>query len=123
MYEITVEETFDAAHCINDYPGSCARLHGHTYRVCAAFQTDELDDKGMAIDFRHAKSVLRGVLEHFDHTYLNETDIFAGKPTTAESIAKTIYGMIKPKIDILVSVSVWETPTSCATYSEKKKMI
>ena len=61
MYEIAVEDTFDAAHCLRDYDGTCSRLHGHTYKVRAAFRFNALEDTGLAFDFKKAKVVLRGV--------------------------------------------------------------
>ena len=35
MYELKVEGAFEAAHQIKDYPGKCARLHGHNWVVQA----------------------------------------------------------------------------------------
>jgi 6-pyruvoyltetrahydropterin/6-carboxytetrahydropterin synthase len=116
MYEIAVEETFDAAHCLPDHEGHCRRLHGHTYRVLVRFRFGSLEQSGMAIDFRDAKSVLRAVLADFDHQYLNDLPAFADLTPTAENIATVIADQIMQKYRSLHSVSVWETPTSCATY-------
>ncbi len=33
MFEVSVEETFAAAHFLLAYGGSCERLHGHNYRM------------------------------------------------------------------------------------------
>jgi 6-pyruvoyltetrahydropterin/6-carboxytetrahydropterin synthase len=116
MYEITVEDTFDAAHCLPDHEGNCRRLHGHTYRVQARFRFGSIEESGMAIDFRKVKASLRAVLAHLDHQYINDLPAFAGRNPTAENVAKFIFDEISRKHTSLHSVSVWETSTSCATY-------
>lgn len=116
MYEISVEETFDAAHCLPDDDGNCRRLHGHTYRVQARFRFDSLEKSGVAIDFREAKAALRGILGELDHQYLNDLPVFSGMTPTAENVATVISDRISRQHPSLHSVSVWETPTSCATY-------
>lgn len=118
MYEIAIEDTFDAAHCLRDYEGTCSRLHGHTYRVRAAFRFDSLQDSGLAFDFRLAKEVLRNVLEYLDHKYINDLPEFSVQNPSAESIAKLIFDRVKQSVPQTYSMSVWETPTSCATYFE-----
>lgn len=118
MFEIAIEDTFDAAHCLRGYEGSCRRLHGHTYRVRAAFRFGSLDETGMALDFRRAKGVLREVLNYMDHQYINELPEFAIQNPTAELIARTVYDKLRDKDVPVHSVSVWETPNSCATYWE-----
>jgi 6-pyruvoyltetrahydropterin/6-carboxytetrahydropterin synthase len=32
-WKLVTEFTFDSAHFIKDYDGSCGRMHGHTYKV------------------------------------------------------------------------------------------
>ena len=119
MYEIAVEDTFDAAHCLRGYAGSCQRLHGHTYRVRASFRFTSLEESGMAIDFRSAKDVLRTVLDYMDHQYINELPEFLAQNPTAENIARFVFGRIKEHNAQVHSVSVWETAGSCATYCEE----
>lgn len=118
MYEIAIEDTFDAAHCLRDYEGTCSRLHGHTYKVRAAFRFDTLADSGLAFDFRQAKQVLRTVLDYLDHTYINELPEFSILNPSAEAVAKLIFDRLKESVPQVYTVGVWETPTSCATYSE-----
>ena len=118
MYEISVEETFDSAHCLTDYEGNCANLHGHTYRTQVRFRFAELGRSGMAIDFSVAKKTVRGVLGELDHRFINELEHFKEISPSAENIASFIYYRVKEQIPQVSSVSVWETPTSCATYYE-----
>lgn len=119
MYEISVEETFDSAHCLLDYEGACANLHGHTYRTIVRFSFAELGRSGMAIDFSHAKRVVRDVMSLLDHKYINELESFKDTSPSAENIAYYIFQRVKEQIPQVSSVSVWETPTNCATYYEE----
>lgn len=119
MYEICIEDTFDAAHCLRDYEGNCSRLHGHTYRVAACFRFASLQDSGMALDFRNAKALLRDNLKYMDHSYINELPEFSVRNPTAENLAKFIYDRLKAAQPNIYSVTVWETPTSRSTYFEE----
>ncbi|MCE5199114.1 MAG: 6-carboxytetrahydropterin synthase QueD [Armatimonadota bacterium] len=116
MYEIAIEDSFDAAHCLRNYQGNCQRLHGHTYKVVVRFHAGSLDDMGMAIDFRKAKSMLKSIIDYMDHRYINELPEFSIQNPTAENIAKFFFDRIASESEMVHSVSVWETPTSCATY-------
>lgn len=118
MFEIKVTSHFSSAHNLENYHGKCEKLHGHNWIVEAVFAYTVLDKDGMAIDFRHAKDSLKGVLEGLDHSYLNELKILKGMNPTSENIAKFIYGEIKEKNKNIKSVAVWENPSSCATYLE-----
>jgi 6-pyruvoyltetrahydropterin/6-carboxytetrahydropterin synthase len=120
MYEILVEEKFDAAHCLRGYPGNCEKLHGHTYRVQAYLRVLETDSIGMAIDFRSAKAALREILLVLDHSYLNELPEFSSSNPSAENLASFIYGKMQEKFaDFVHRVTVWETDSSAATYWEE----
>ena len=118
MYEIMIETTFDAAHCLPGYDGICRRLHGHTYKVQARFRAGSLMESGIALDFRTAKTLVSEATDYMDHQYINELPEFSVDTPTAENVAKFIYERVKPECSLLHSVSVWETPTSCATYYE-----
>ena len=63
MYEIAIEDTFDAAHCLRDYDGACSRLHGHTYHVRADFRFKTMGATGHTQEFPEDKTVLRSALE------------------------------------------------------------
>ena len=119
MYLIKVESSFSAAHNLNDYHGTCERLHGHNWRVEAVFAYRMLEKSGKAIDFTKAKAQLKAALADFDHAYLNKVKALKGVNPTSENIARFIYGRIKKLNHHIDSVSVWENEGSCATYSKK----
>ncbi len=121
MYEIFVEEKFDAAHCLRGYPGNCERLHGHTYRVQVVLRAKELGPIGVAVDFRSVRSKLRTILKGLDHTYINELPDFQETNPSAENLACYIYERMKEKFTSqLARVTVWETESAAASYWEEE---
>jgi 6-pyruvoyltetrahydropterin/6-carboxytetrahydropterin synthase len=118
MFEIMIETTFDAAHRLLNYEGVCERLHGHTYKVQVRFRSSVLQESGIALDFKIAKKMVNDVTDYFDHQYINELPEFSVDSPSAEIIAKCIYERVKRECSLIYNVSVWETPTSCATYYE-----
>jgi 6-pyruvoyltetrahydropterin/6-carboxytetrahydropterin synthase len=121
MFEVRVEKTIAAAHRLFDYNGPCEALHGHNYRIEVAYKGTELDRFGMLVDFTDIKRAFNAVLDTIDHAYLNELPAFEGVSPSAENIAAYIYRALKQTpFDraALDHVSVWETPTQVAKYSE-----
>ena len=122
MYEVSVDETFAAAHNLRNYHGKCEDLHGHNYRVRVVLAGKELDETGLLYDFVHLKGVIREVIGSLDHKYLNELVPFDTVNPSAENVAKYIYertsqGLRKsPNGAAISQVTVWETDTSAATY-------
>ena len=51
MYQISVEQHFDAAHALRGYQGKCETMHGHRFKVVVKIQASEVDDIGLAYDF------------------------------------------------------------------------
>jgi len=119
MYELQVEVSFDAAHCLRGYQGACARLHGHTYRVQVTLRGPDLAPSGMLVDFRDVKRALHEIAERYDHRFLNEVPPFTDVNPTAENLARHFYDELKRALGQAVSkVTVWESPSSCASYWE-----
>ncbi len=119
MYELTVESQFDSAHNLRCYEGPCEALHGHTYRVQVFYHGDQLDERGILVDFKRLKAALGEVVAYLDHRYLNELPEFQEQNPTAENISRIVFQKMRGLVDTgIVKVSVWETPTSCASYWE-----
>jgi 6-pyruvoyltetrahydropterin/6-carboxytetrahydropterin synthase len=121
MYQLFVEEHFDAAHYLPNYHGKCENLHGHRFKVIARLEAAGLDETGIAYDFAQLKQHLRDVLSRFDHTCLNEVTPLDRIGPSSENIAVTIYDALQPRFVQspveLVSIEVWESPTSGVAYS------
>lgn len=120
MYEVTVEQEFDAAHYLRGYAGKCEKLHGHRFRVVASVIAGHTDEVGMAYDFTRLKKQLADILGRFDHTCLNEVPPFDGLNPSSENLATVICQELEPLLKgsgVKVSkVQVWESPRTYVTY-------
>jgi len=121
MYEVTVEQEFDAAHYLRGYEGKCEKLHGHRFRVVASISASHTDEVGMAYDFTRLKKHLAAILGRLDHTCLNDVPPFDGINPSSENLATVIYQELEPMLKgtgVKVSrVQVWESPHTYVTYS------
>lgn len=116
-YLLSAEASFSAAHTL---PGveKCERFHGHNWRarltVCAG--VDELDEKGMAVDFRTIEDALRDAVADFDHAHLNELAPFREHAPSAERIAQVVCSRCAERLAQAAprtrvdAVEIWETP-------------
>jgi 6-pyruvoyltetrahydropterin/6-carboxytetrahydropterin synthase len=122
MFEVSVDETFAAAHNLRNYKGKCENLHGHNYKVRVTLAGPELTPVGLLYDFVHLKQVIQSVIRSLDHQYLNEMPPFDTLNPSAENIARHIHDEIAKQIREepngagVSSVTVWETEVSAATY-------
>ena len=121
MYQITVEDHFDAAHGLRGYKGKCETIHGHRFKVAVKITAFELDEIGMAYDFTMLKQKLGEILSRFDHTTLNDIPPFDEINPSSENIAVTVYNELKPKLAdtpaFLTSAEVWESPNQGVVYT------
>jgi len=121
MFEVSVDKTIACAHRLFGYDGPCEALHGHNYQIRVTYCGEELDQFGMLVDFVDIKRVFNVVLDSLDHKYLNDLPGFAGISPSAENIARYVYTQLKAakfERGKLKCVTVWETPTNIAVYSE-----
>ncbi|MDD5448601.1 MAG: 6-carboxytetrahydropterin synthase QueD [Actinomycetota bacterium] len=122
MYRVGVKAGFSAAHKIENHPGRCSKLHGHSWEVEVVFRAKEVGEEGMIVDFDLALKALGEVISPFDHAYLNEISPFDEMPPTAENIARYVYENIKRKLDgggisvDIDSARVWESSDSWASF-------
>ena len=136
-YMIGYQTTFSAAHFIPDHP-KCGKMHGHNYRVEVSLESSQLDKMGFVMDYADLKRYLGNVINPLDHTLLNDSLPSGALPPTAEHISQyiteSLIAMIRQptlmqlSLDwqnaaytvsaVLVSVKVWETDSSWASYSK-----
>jgi len=121
VYQISVEQHFDAAHALRGYRGKCEALHGHRFRVVAKIEAPGLDDIGLAYDFTELKAHLSEVISRFDHTNLNDIPPFDKLNPSSENIAANIYKELTSRLSgdkiALTAVEVWESPHTGVSYS------
>jgi 6-pyruvoyltetrahydropterin/6-carboxytetrahydropterin synthase len=122
MYEVSVDETFAAAHNLRGYKGKCENLHGHNYKVRVTLSGKEVDSVGLLYDFVHLKQVIQSVIRSLDHKYLNELPPFDVLNPSAENIARYIYEQAAKQLHQapngagVSSITVWESDVTAATY-------
>jgi 6-pyruvoyltetrahydropterin/6-carboxytetrahydropterin synthase len=132
MYSVTKKIEFCYGHRLLDYDGMCKHPHGHNAVAEIEIQADSLDARNMVADFGDIKRVVKGWVDReLDHRMiLRRDDPLAqclqslGEPVyllesnpTVERIARLVYDISREQGLPVVRVTVWETPTSWATYS------
>jgi len=122
LYEVTIKQSFSAAHTLKDIGSMCEKLHGHNFVVEVTVSSSQLTDAGILIDFKILREWTEELLRELDHRYLNEVDYFKNINPSAENIAKLIFDRIAEKakrhnLD-MSQVTVWESEDARASYSE-----
>eukprot|EP00475_Leptophrys_vorax_P033623 TRINITY_DN5312_c0_g1_i3.p1 TRINITY_DN5312_c0_g1~~TRINITY_DN5312_c0_g1_i3.p1 ORF type:complete len:135 (-),score=9.51 TRINITY_DN5312_c0_g1_i3:338-742(-) len=134
MFRVTQEIEFCYGHRLLNYDGKCKHLHGHNGKAVIVLEADDLDHRGMLVDFSDIKRHVAGWIDaNLDHRMiLNEADPVVpllkeqGEPMflisanpTAENIAKLIFDFAKSNRLPVREVSLWETFKSYASYSDR----
>jgi 6-pyruvoyltetrahydropterin/6-carboxytetrahydropterin synthase len=132
MYSVTKRIEFCYGHRLLDYDGMCKHPHGHNAVAEIEIRADSLDSRNMVADFGDIKRVVKGWVDReLDHRMILRRDdpLVAclqslGEPVyllesnpTVERIARLVYEISREQGLPVARVTVWETPTSWATYS------
>ncbi len=119
-YEVDIEREFSAAHNLKGYPGNCAEVHGHNWKVQVTVRVEELDSVGIGIDFRLLRQRLDGEVKKFDHKNLNLLDEFTELNPSSENLARLIFENLSESLNDqrvqVHRVRVCESPGSGASY-------
>jgi 6-pyruvoyltetrahydropterin/6-carboxytetrahydropterin synthase len=132
MYLVTKRIEFCYGHRQLDYDGICKHPHGHNAVAEIDVRTDQLDSRNMVADFSDIKRLVKGWIDReLDHKMILRQDDplveplrALGEPMyllesnpTVERIARLIFEKTHELGFHVVSVRVWETPSSFAAYS------
>lgn len=117
-YTLRVRDRFEAAHFLRSYRGAPEKVHGHSWQVEVALQTDRLDEEGMGFDFVEVRRVLAELVGRFDHGDINDTPPFDRLSPTTEHLARWFYQELASRLDgaAVAEVTVWEGPDCSATF-------
>jgi 6-pyruvoyltetrahydropterin/6-carboxytetrahydropterin synthase len=133
MYSVTKRIDFCYGHRLLDYDGVCKHLHGHNAVAEIEVRNQVLDARNMVADFTDIKRIVKGwidreldhkmILRHDDPLVaplreLGEPMYLVESNPTVERIAKLIFDNGRAAGIDIVTVRVWETPSSVASYSE-----
>lgn len=100
MYSVTVRGHMMVAHSFKgDVFGPAQRLHGATYVVDVELRRTDLNSDGIVVDIGRATDVLNGVLGGFNYRNLDEETAFAGRNTTTEVLARSVFDRLVAAID------------------------
>ncbi len=131
MYSVTKRIDFCYGHRLLDYDGVCRHPHGHNAVAEIEISTDTLDRRNMVVDFSDIKNAVKGwidreldhrmILRHDDPLVkalqaLGEPMYLLDSNPTVERIARLIYDTSREHGLSVTRVTVWETPSSWATY-------
>jgi 6-pyruvoyltetrahydropterin/6-carboxytetrahydropterin synthase len=92
MYTVCVRDHMMIAHSFSgEVFGPAQRLHGATYVVDVEFRRPELDENGIVMDIGLAGTALHAVLASLNYRNLDAESAFAGRNTTTEVLARTVF--------------------------------
>ena len=132
MYSVTKRIEFCYGHRLLDYEGVCRHPHGHNGVAEIEIHTGALDSRNMVVDFSEIRRIVKGWIDQeLDHKMILRRDdplVKAmqdlGEPIylldsnpTAERIARLIFEVSRDHGLPVTRVTLWETPTSWATYA------
>lgn len=124
MFQVCIQEHFDAAHFIRNYEGECANLHGHRWTVRVCIEGSQLDESGMLLDFRVIKQSVRKIVKPLDHCLLNDLPSFAMVNPTAENLAQFIFRALKEELLLTEKRIAWiqvnESPDAWVIFKEEE---
>ena len=99
MYTVCVRDHMMIAHSFSgEVFGPAQRMHGATYVVDVEFRRRELDGDSIVVDIGRAGQALREVLAAMNYRNLDAEVDFAGRNTTTEFLAKTVFDRIAARI-------------------------
>ncbi len=125
-YQLKVLAEFASAHTLRDYPGACARMHGHNWKVEVEVTARALDEIGIGMDFKTIRAAAHELAGRLDHRYLNDIEPFDRVNPTAENIAAWFYRRLSEKLNgataRVTAVTLWETDRACVRYTEEESV-
>ena len=132
MYSVTKRIEFCYGHRLLQYDGVCRHLHGHN-AVAEIELRAELDTRHMVCDFGDIKLAIKEWIDReLDHRMILRRDdpllaplraqrepvFVVDQNPTVEHIAFLIFNQARQQGFPVARVTVWETPSSFATYAE-----
>ena len=132
MYSVTKRIEFCYGHRLLDYDGMCRHPHGHNAVAEIEIAAETLDGRNMVADFNDIKGAVKSWIDReLDHRMLLRQDDplvemlrSLGEPVfvlesnpTAERIARLLFDVARAEGLAVTKVTVWETPSSWATYA------
>ena len=120
IIRVTKEFTFEMAHALLGYDGSCKYVHGHSYGLSVTvigkpIENDGDPKLGMVIDFGDLKKIVREtVINKFDHALvINSKTPIEHLKNSNEMFDKVIQVDFQPTSENLVAYYAKRILTDC----------
>lgn len=132
-FAITKEVYFCYGHRLMNHPGKCRHIHGHSVKAAITISASLLNDQSMVCDFTEIQQAAAEFIDEvFDHNFLlhredplcqilkqsGERFLALDEHPTAEILARIIYKQMEKKGFPVENVTLWETSSANACYSE-----
>jgi 6-pyruvoyl-tetrahydropterin synthase len=99
MYSVTVRGHMMIAHSFSgEVFGPAQRLHGATYVVDVELRRPDVDADGIVVDIGRATDAVHGILAALSYRNLDDDPAFAGRNTTTEFLARTVFDRLAAAI-------------------------
>ncbi|MDP3933571.1 MAG: 6-carboxytetrahydropterin synthase [Methylococcaceae bacterium] len=133
MFTITKEVYFCYGHRLMNHAGKCRNLHGLSVQASIAIRHEQLNEQGMVCDFADIRDCVESYVDqHLDHNFLLHKDdpiipmlienkerfLALDEHPTAEVLSKMLYQHLKKSGFNVAQVTLWETASAYASYSE-----
>lgn len=119
-YTLFVDMTFTAQHQLSFADGTQEPLHEHDWKVCAAISSEQLNEDDLVIDFEEVKCFMGNILHDYQGQRLESLGIFENHNVSAETVARTLYEQLAPKLPCTVRldfIEITEAPGCRARYT------
>lgn len=109
MYIVSKTTEIHAAHKLSlPYESKCVCLHGHSYKITVWCASNTLNSENMVLDY----NVIKGAVNRFDHTYLNDEIPSDWGNTTTEMLCH----YLAKSIPFTIKVEAWESSNNRCIY-------
>ena len=99
MFAVEVRDHIMIAHSLpGEAFGPAQKMHGATFVIDVAFFRPELTDNDIVVDIGLAHDALKKILQPLGYANLDELDLFGGKRTTTEVLAKHVFDAMATEI-------------------------
>jgi len=99
MYALEVRDHIMIAHSLpGDAFGPAQGVHGATFVIDVTFFRDDLTENDIVVDIGLASEALSAVLAPLNYKNLDELDVFGGRRSTTEVIARHVFDAMAERI-------------------------
>ncbi|HKK29985.1 MAG TPA: 6-carboxytetrahydropterin synthase [Alphaproteobacteria bacterium] len=99
MFAVEVRDHVMIAHSLpGEAFGPAQKMHGATFVIDVAFFREQLTGNDIVVDIGLAHDALKRVLAPISYANLDELDLFGGKRSTTEVLAKYVFDAMAAEV-------------------------